>query len=76
MKKINLFLTLSLLILFVTNGFSQRKSKTPVSSKPDVMSEETFKGLKLRNIGPAFMSGRIGDIAIHPEDDNIWYVGV
>lgn len=76
MKRINCLLTLSLLILVFTSGFSQRKSKTPVSSIPDIMSEEIFKGLKLRNIGPAFMSGRIGDIAIHPEDDNIWYVGV
>ncbi len=76
MKKMNSIFTLFLLILVSTTGFSQRKSKTPVSSTPDIMSEETFKGLKLRNIGPAFMSGRIGDIAIHPEDDNIWYVGV
>jgi len=37
---------------------------------------ERFKGLELRSIGPAFMSGRIADIAIHPEDDNLWYVAV
>ena len=42
----------------------------------DPMSEATFKGLKLRNVGPAFTSGRIADIAIHPEDDNVWYVAV
>ena len=41
-----------------------------------LFTEETFKGLKLRNVGPAFMSGRIADIAIHPEDDNLWYVAV
>lgn len=40
------------------------------------MSSGTFAGLKLRNIGPGFMSGRIADIAIHPEDDHTWYVGV
>ena len=74
MKKTNYILTLSLLVFSLATGFSQRKSKAPVSSTPDIMSEEIFKGLKLRNIGPAFMSGRIGDIAIHPEDDNIWYV--
>ena len=27
-------------------------------------NEQTFKGLELRSIGPAFMSGRIADIAI------------
>lgn len=35
-----------------------------------------FSGLKFRSIGPAFMSGRIADIAIHPENENIWYVAV
>ena len=40
------------------------------------LNEATFKGLKLRNIGPAFVSGRISDIAIHPDDDNVWYVAV
>jgi len=30
--------------------------------------------LKLRSIGPASMSGRISDIAVHPRDRSIWYV--
>jgi len=33
-------------------------------------------GLKFRNIGPAFSSGRIADIAIHPNDEQTWYVAV
>ena len=37
---------------------------------------ETFRGLQLRSLGPALMSGRIADLAIHPEDDNVWYVAV
>jgi photosystem II stability/assembly factor-like uncharacterized protein len=37
---------------------------------------ETFEGLAMRSIGPAFMSGRIADIAIHPENRSHWYVGV
>lgn len=40
------------------------------------LSDSTFQGIKMRSIGPAFMSGRIADIAIHPEDDNLWYVAV
>ena len=39
-------------------------------------SDDNFTGLELRSIGPALMSGRIADIAIHPEDDNTWYVAV
>ena len=40
------------------------------------LSAETFSGLKLRGIGPALMSGRIADIAIHPKDQGTWYVAV
>ena len=39
-------------------------------------NEATFKGLELRGIGPALMSGRISDIVIHPENNSVWYVGV
>ncbi len=46
------------------------------ASSQSAMSEKTFKGLELRNVGPAFTSGRISDIAIHPENENIWYVAV
>jgi photosystem II stability/assembly factor-like uncharacterized protein len=40
------------------------------------LTASTFSGLKLRNIGPAIMSGRIQDIAIDPSDSSTWYVGV
>ena len=40
------------------------------------VDSDTFKGLKFRNIGSALTSGRIADIAIHPENENIWYVAV
>ena len=39
-------------------------------------NEATFKGLEFRSIGPAFMSGRIADIAIDPSNQSTWYVGV
>ncbi len=35
-----------------------------------------YNGLQFRSIGPAFMSGRIADIVIHPTNENIWYVAV
>ena len=41
-----------------------------------VFTSKNFAGLKLRGIGPAFKSGRIADITIHPGNDNIWYVAV
>jgi len=45
-------------------------------NQPNLISDSTFAGLKLRNIGPAFMSGRIADIAIQPDDYSQWYVAV
>ncbi len=36
------------------------------------LAAKTFSGLELRSIGPAFMSGRIADIAIHPDDLSTW----
>lgn len=39
-------------------------------------NEDTFKGLEMRGIGPALMSGRIADIAVDPNDQSTWYVGV
>ena len=60
-------------IFLIAAAFGMAADKKGDSS---LFTEETFKGLKLRNVGPAFMSGRIADIAIHPEDDNLWYVAV
>ena len=46
------------------------------ADEPPGFNEATFKGLELRGIGPALMSGRIADIAIDPTDQSTWYVGV
>ena len=35
-----------------------------------------INGLSFRSIGPAYMSGRIADIAIDSSNENIWYVAV
>ncbi|MBL6668664.1 MAG: glycosyl hydrolase [Flavobacteriaceae bacterium] len=39
-------------------------------------SNSIYEGLKFRSIGPALMSGRISDIVIHPNNENVWYVTV
>src|SRR6056297_947038 len=69
MRNLTLIFTFILLFLF-SSGWAQNKNDK------ELFTESTFSGLKLRNIGPAFMSGRIADIAIHPENNNIWYVAV
>lgn len=47
-----------------------------LQSQNKPISDSTLTGLKFRSIGPAFMSGRIADIAIHPENENLWYIAV
>ncbi|MFT6810275.1 MAG: photosystem II stability/assembly factor-like uncharacterized protein [Saprospiraceae bacterium] len=73
------WLLLVLLFLVGSDLIAQKKNKTNSDPREMKSAEEdpaTFAGLKLRNIGPAFTSGRIADIAIHPNDDNVWYVAV
>jgi len=52
-------------------------SSTPLlAQEGDIVSETSYSGLQFRNIGPALNSGRIADIAIHPNNENTWYVAV
>lgn len=37
---------------------------------------KAVSNLKLREIGPAFMGGRIADIAVNPQDRSNWYIAV
>ncbi|KZS38981.1 glycosyl hydrolase [Aquimarina aggregata] len=65
MKTTTKLALLCLLTFWVTFSINaQEKPKNPLN------------GLEFRNIGPAMTSGRIADIAIHPENENIWYVAV
>lgn len=70
--KLTHFLAAALLVAH-TPLSAQRKAE-PV--KTNKIESSVFNGLKFRNIGPAFMSGRVADLAIHPENENIWYVAV
>ena len=47
-----------------------------IFGQAQTINEDTFSGLKFRNIGPAMTSGRIADIAINPDNENVWYVAV
>ena len=70
MGKITRFFIFVFMVLIATSGFSADKKDN------NLLVDETFTGLKLRGIGPAFMSGRIADIAINPSDPSQWYVAV
>ncbi len=63
------------ILLICTGSVYGQRSKTK-QVVPSALSDSVFSGLKLRNIGPAFMSGRIADVALHPKNESIWYVAV
>ncbi len=71
MKKLALYLAMLVLVCaFVTDIVAAEEGKDPS------LDPATYAGLKFRNLGPALMSGRIADIAIHPSDESIWYLAV
>jgi len=70
-KSIQYILGATLMVCFSQVGMAQRNKDKGAES---LLTEQTFQGLKLRNIGPAFMSGRIADLAIHPKNESLWYV--
>jgi hypothetical protein len=73
MKKILLYLLTLALFIPAESVFCQRRGESPTKTPIDT---KLFNNLKFRNIGPAFMSGRISDLAIDPTNENIWYVAV
>ncbi|WP_224484901.1 WD40/YVTN/BNR-like repeat-containing protein [Robertkochia aurantiaca] len=74
MRQITLTALSLLLFMFgFTDLQAQRRSKKNDAQKEASLPLDAFK---MRNIGPAFLSGRIADIVFHPENDNIWYVAV
>ena len=77
--KNDLVATILLCASFLVCGPAQAQrsqGENNTSGDDSRMSDSTFMGIQFRNIGPAFMSGRIADIAIHPVDNNVWYVAV
>ncbi|HKI83986.1 MAG TPA: glycosyl hydrolase [Candidatus Krumholzibacteria bacterium] len=46
------------------------------AKKKGVMSEDTFKGLGFRALGPALTSGRVGDLAVDPNNPKRYFVAV
>jgi photosystem II stability/assembly factor-like uncharacterized protein len=69
--------SLVLLVLLTDPAAAAKKAKSDEAEKDQgPLSAKTFAGLKLRSIGPAITSGRIGDIAVHPRDKAQYYIAV
>ena len=76
MRLLRVFALLLALCLPFT-ALAKNKSSEPASEEDSSrLTAKTFAGLELRSIGPALMSGRIADIAVHPRDQSTWYVAV
>ncbi len=59
-------------LCLISTSFAQNNSQEEGAEKDDYSANYT--GLKFRSIGPALMSGRISDIVIHPDNENVWYI--
>ncbi len=58
-------------LLIFSTAFAQKDD-----NKKELLSSGTFSGLKFRNVGPAFTSGRIADFAVNPKNHSEYYVAV
>ncbi len=69
MKRFFMLVTLLLLPIVLINAQKKEDEK-------DYLKSSTFNGLKFRNIGPAWNSGRISDFAVNPNNFSEYYVAV
>jgi photosystem II stability/assembly factor-like uncharacterized protein len=69
MKSPALFLSLALFGFGLNQSIAQKKDAAKSTS-----TELALPGLQFRLVGPALTSGRVIDIAVHPNDANTWYV--
>jgi len=76
MRKIIPSLLIGILALAVAAQALPEKNNKNIAGEKSLLTPETLAGLAFRNIGPAIMSGRISDIAIHPKNRRVWYVAV
>ncbi len=55
-------------------AFAKETAASETNAPP--LPEHVFAGLKVRSLGPALMSGRIGDFAVNPQNPAEYYVAV
>ena len=75
-QKSRLLITCLLSTVFLFAAFSLYAKKEEPKKSEDPVNSSILGGLKFRNIGPAFASGRIADFAVNPENNFEYYVAV
>ena len=73
MKAIFYTFLLALFFCYTNPVEAQRKKRNQERQQAEKLNLAAFS---FRNVGPAFLSGRIADIVFHPNNENIWYVAV
>ncbi len=68
-------LALCMVTSMQTNAQSKRK-KSAAKEKQFELNDKMLKMLSFRSIGPAAYSGRIADLAVNPDNNSEYYVGV
>lgn len=67
-------LIVGLAILFILPTYAQKKVKKEEAVETSPLEKTSISGLKFRSIGPAITSGRISDVAVHPDNHFVYYV--
>lgn len=62
--------------LLITISLTAVSLQAAANKQTGEMSDKLFKGMELRSIGPAYMSGRIADIEVDAKDPSTWFVAV
>lgn len=62
--------------IFLTGANALAQDDAKEAEDTSVFKSSTFDSMKLRNIGPAYMSGRIADIAVDQNNPSTWYTAV
>ena len=60
--------------LLLTSSALFAQKKTTVSPEKLHYDAGTVSALSFRLVGPALTSGRIADIAVHPQNKDTWYI--
>ncbi len=75
-KVVPILLILMGLLFSVPSVAQRKKGKTDETKAENEIKSSALSGLKFRNIGPAFTSGRIADFAVNPANNSEYYVAV
>ena len=73
------FLIIALIIIFHSNtsiGQKKKANQETAHAQSPLLTSSVVAGLKFRNIGPAFTSGRIADFAVREDKPSEYYVAV